>query len=97
MEIDEIRFLWGVGDVVYSEEAQERVWQREVSIENIAQAIETGRIVEERRGRPYPKCRVQGWADRRVAGLSVGLGLLNVVCALGEELHIITVFWEKER
>lgn len=93
MDIDWIRVLWEMGDVVYSEEAQDRLWQREVTIENIGDAIRTGRIIEERKGHPYRRCTVQGWANRKLAGLDVGTELLRVACAVGDELHIITVYW----
>jgi hypothetical protein len=95
MDIDHIRHLWQNGEVEYSEEAQDRLWQREVTTDNIGEAIQNGRIVEERPGYPYPKYLVQGWATRKVAGLDIGLQLLNVACAMGEDLHIITVYWEK--
>ena len=94
MDIDAIQYLWSIDAVLYSEEAQDRLWQREVTRENVGEALRTGRIVEERPGRPYPKCHVVGWATREVAGLDVGLHPLHVACAVGEELHIVTVYWE---
>jgi hypothetical protein len=94
VDIDFIRVLWEAGDVVYSEESQDRLWQREVTIENIGDAIRTGRIVEEREGHPYRKCTIHGWTNRKVADLEIGLHTLKVACAVGEELHIITVYWE---
>ncbi len=87
MDIDTIRALWLAGDVVYSEDAQDRLWQREVTMENVGEALLSGSIVEERKGRPYRKCTVQGWANRKAAGLEIGLHLLNVSCAVGDELH----------
>jgi len=78
-------------------EALDRMDQREISIENIGEAIVSGRIVEERpRAKPHASCTVQGWANRHVAGLPLGLALLNVACALADQLRIITVYWEGE-
>jgi hypothetical protein len=58
----------------------------------------SGRIIEERRrARPHASCTVQGWANRRVAGLEIGLQPLNVACAMPDVLRIITVYWEGER
>jgi len=97
VDIDHIRALWRAGMVEYTREALRRMVQREVSEENIGEAILSGRIVEERpEAQPYAGCTVQGWADRKVAHLRIGLHLLNVACAVTDEgvLRIITVYWE---
>ncbi len=96
MDIDSIRTMWQAGDYELSEEVIARMAQREVSLANIEQALMSGSVVEERpRSRPYPKCTVQGWAEREIAGLNIGLHRLNVACGVGDVLKIITVYWEE--
>ena len=72
MDIDLIQMLWQAGDVEFTDEALDRMDQREITVENIGQAIMSGRIIEERsRARPHAKCTVQGWANRKAAGLDI--------------------------
>ncbi|MBI1930204.1 DUF4258 domain-containing protein [Candidatus Poribacteria bacterium] len=96
MDIDLIQMLWQAGDVEFTDEALDRMDQRGITVENIGQAIMGGRIIEERpRARPHAKCTVQGWANRKIAGLDIGLYSLNVACAVTDMLRIITVYWER--
>lgn len=95
MDIDPIQMLWQAGDVEFMDEALDRMDQREITVENIGQAIMNGHIIEER-PRPHAKCTVQGWANRKIAGLDIGLYSLNVACAVTDMLRIITVYWERE-
>lgn len=69
---------------------------REVELEQIEEAIFNGRIVrEEPRKKPYPKCTIRGYTKRGIAGLLLpDLHLLNVACGVGEEVHVITIYWE---
>jgi len=68
MDIDLIQMFWQAGDVEFFEEAPQRMDEREITIENIEQAILSGRIVEERlRSRPHARCTAQGWASHKVA------------------------------
>jgi hypothetical protein len=97
VDIDSVRSLWESDEYELSEEIITRMAQRDVSLPNLEQCLRSGRIVDERpRSFPYPKCTVQGWADRHVAGLNVGPQLLNVACGVGEVLQLITVYWEGE-
>jgi hypothetical protein len=97
MDVDSIRTFWQTGDVEYTNEAIRRMTQRGVSEENVKEALMSGRVVEERpNAKPYATCTVQGWANRKVAGLDIGLHLLNVACAIADGLRIITVYWEGE-
>lgn len=76
MDIDHIRQLWLSGEVEYTHESIRKMVQREVSEENIGEAIMNGQIIEERpEGYPYASCTIRGWARRRVARLEIGLHL----------------------
>jgi hypothetical protein len=95
-DIDAIRTLWESSQVKLSEEVDDRMAQREVSLSNIEEAIMGGQIIEEREGFPYRQCTIRGWASRKVAGLDLGLWPLDLACAVGDRLHIITVYWHME-
>ncbi len=99
MDIDSIRYFWQNDEVEFSDEAWDRIEQREVSVEAIEQAILNGQVIEERpRSKPWPKCTVQGWATRYVAGLALSEPhRLNVACGVGDVLYVITVYWEGEQ
>ena len=97
MDIDQIRELLKRGQVKFSREAKRRMRQRKVTLEQIEKAIRTGRIVEERRRMyPYPKCTICGYVDRKIAHVTLPIPQpLHVACAVGNELHIITVYWKE--
>jgi hypothetical protein len=95
MDIDSVREMLRQNRVKFSNEAKQRMQQRNVTLAQIEQALQTGQIIEERRSKPYPKCTVRGYVNREVAGLTLPFPQpLNVACALGYELHIITVYWD---
>ncbi|MDI6791933.1 MAG: DUF4258 domain-containing protein [bacterium] len=98
MDIDHIRIFWQNEEVEFSGEVLMRVKQREVSSRNIEEVIIKGRIVEQRPGsKPYPKCTIRGWTNRKVGGLTLPEPQqLNVACGVGDVLYVITVYWEDE-
>jgi len=50
LDIDHIRQAWLDGEVEFTLEANERLEERNISAENIGEAILSGRITEEHRG-----------------------------------------------
>ncbi len=97
MDIDLIRELLKRGRVKFSREAKRRMQQRKITIEQIEKAIQTGQIIEERRRvYPYPKCTICGYVERKIAHVTLPIPQpLHVACAVGNELHIITVYWKE--
>lgn len=97
MDIESIRDLWNDEEYELSIEVVGRMEQREVTLDNIGEALTNGRIISERRrGKPHTSYTVQGWANRQLAGLTIGPQALNVACAVLDQLFIITVYWEEE-
>jgi len=96
LDIDYIRELVKFDRIKLSKEARKRMVQRNVSFEQIEKAISRGRIIRrEPKTGPYPKCTILGYVEREIAGLMLPEPQpLNVACAVGEELHIITLYWE---
>jgi len=48
VDIDSIRYFWQNDEVEFSDEAWDRIEQREVSVEAIEQAITNAQVIEER-------------------------------------------------
>lgn len=66
MDIDHTQQLWLLGKVEYTHEPVRMMAQREVSEENIGEAIMSEQIVEERPDKyPYASCTIRWWATRR--------------------------------
>jgi hypothetical protein len=99
MDIDDIREMIRAGQYEVTIELDRRMNQREVTLEQIKQCIESGRIVREerRQKRGYVKCTILGYAERWVAGIKLpGLFPLCVACAMGrDEIVLITAYWQE--
>ena len=86
MNLEKIRALVKKGRYRITLHAQERMDQRNITLEELKEVLYHGDVIEKYPwDRPYPSCLVLG----RVRG---GFPLY-VVCSLGEEVHIITVHW----
>lgn len=95
MDIDSIRYFVQDGDYRFTHEAERRMDERDVTIEQIEQVLLNGRIVQEKpKQKPYPECTVLGYADRKLTPDAEPTPWpLHVACAMGDELLIVTVYW----
>lgn len=97
MDIDTIRFMVRQGWIKFSDEALKRMVEREVESDQIIDVICQGRIIREevKQKKGFPKCTILGHTTRKVAGLLLPeLQGLYVACAVGDEVVIITTYWE---
>jgi hypothetical protein len=84
--LEQIRQKLLGGEYKITRHAQRRCDSREISLEEIKQAILTGEIIENYpHDKPYPSCLILGHIRTHQP--------LYVLCALGETIHIITVHW----
>jgi hypothetical protein len=77
-------------------EFDERMNQREFTLDQVKHVIQTGRIVrEETRVRGgYPKCTVRGFVWREIGGLRLTDPCeLEVACGVGDVVVFITAYW----
>ena len=65
--------------------------KEKITINQVEEAILTGEIILERPGgKPYPKCLISGYAKKRFMGEKINQPIY-VVCALGQNIEILTV------
>lgn len=84
--IEKIRENFKLGKVKFSIHAQERIDERKVLISEIEKVISTGEIIEKYPDdKPYPSYLILGYVRNNQP--------LYVLCALGENLIIVTVHW----
>ena len=97
MDIDSIRALIEAGDWYESGHAQDRMAERGIAIDQVLEAIQCGRIVEElpTTGRD-PECLICGDVERSIVFLRT-VHPLYVVCAVGDIVTIVTVDWNPPR
>lgn len=95
MDIDHLRYMLREGLYRSTQEFDRRLDEREFTLKQAMEAVFCGRIVRETPGgRGLPKCTVEGFVPRKVAGLEVPeLGALQVACAVGDEVIFITGYW----
>ena len=96
MDIDTIRYL--VHQELYRTtiEFERRLAERDITLQQVFQAIESGRIVRRERGKRggLPKCTIRGFVSTDVDGNPVPVPIeLKVACAVEAELIFITVYW----
>lgn len=99
MDIDTIKFMVRQGWIEFSDEALKRMVEREIESEQIIDVICNGRIIREepKQKRGFPKCTIFGYTNRKVAGLLLPKPQgLYVACAVGDEVIIITSYWEEK-
>jgi len=86
MSIEVIRQKWEQGLWEITGHARRRMGLRKVSTEEIGHVIMTGEIIEDYPDdTPFPSCLIMG---------KIRDGFpLYVVCALSDQLHIITAHW----
>ena len=82
----QIRHKLLTSEYTITRHAQRRCDTRKISLEEVKHVISTGEIIENYpNDKPYPSCLVLGYVRENVP--------LYVLCALGEQVHIITVHW----
>lgn len=95
MDIDFIRYLVREGSYRTTLEFERILAQRDVTLEQVRQAIYSGRIVREEKGRRggFPKATIRGFIATDLEGSPVPLSIeLEVACAVGEEVVLVTVY-----
>ncbi len=86
MELEAIRQKWRKGLWEITAHARKRMGLRQITMDEITQAIMTGEIVENYPSdKPYPSCLIMGKIRNDIP--------LYIVCALSEEVHVITAHW----
>lgn len=87
LDIEILRSLCRAGAVNWSVHASERIQQRGIFREDVINAIQTGRIIEQYPDAfPFPACLV--------LGLNVRDTYIHVVCGYdGSEIHIVTAYY----
>jgi hypothetical protein len=96
MDIEWIRAMVEAGNYRTTYEFDARMSQREFTLEEVKEAIRTGRIVrEEPKVRGGAKCTVRGWTPRTIAGLRLSdLFPLEIAVGLGGDVVVfITAYW----
>lgn len=99
VDIDSVRTLFQADDYVARMHFTDRMLEREVSWDQVAEAIDTGRIVGERpKQAPYPEFLLVGQVEWTVPGTSISLPRpLFIHGALGDVLYLITCDWNMPR
>ena len=86
MNIDKIRSLLKLGKYRLTLHALKRLDQRQIAVHELKEAINNGMIIESYPDdKPYPSCLIMG----KIRG---GFPLY-IVCAVNDNLHIITAHW----
>ena len=87
LDIDTLRALCNSGAVRWSFHASERIQQRGIFRDDVINAIQTGRIIEQYPDAyPFPACLV--------IGLNIKGIYIHVVCGYdGDAVHIITAYY----
>ncbi|MBM3238229.1 DUF4258 domain-containing protein [Candidatus Poribacteria bacterium] len=96
MDIELIRSLVYEGSYRTTLEFERRLAQRDVTLEQVCQVIYSGRIVREEKGKRggLPKVTIRGFVATDAEGNLVPLTIeLEVACAVGDEVVLITVYW----
>ncbi len=98
MDIDTICYL--VHQELYRTtlEFERRLTERDITLQQVFQAIESGRIVRRERGKRggLPKCTIRGFVSTDADGKLIPVPVeLEVACAVEDEVIFITVYWVK--
>jgi hypothetical protein len=96
MDIELIRSLVCEGSYRTTLEFERRLSQCDVTLEQVRQAIYSGRIVREEKGKRggLPKATIRGFITTDSEGNPAPLPIeLEVACAVGDEVVFITVYW----
>lgn len=96
LNIDAIRKKIELGNIFWTKHCLNRLNQRNISIADIKQAVNNGKIVEYYYDDyPYPSCLI--------AGYKINNTIIHIVCGINENIvHMITAYypddtrWEKD-